>query len=224
MPQWRVRDAMTIDVITDRGIVTRSDLLKVHARLDAVIRDEVLHQVLRRTHADDPPGVVEATGDAGVVTLAGHTARKTTAVAAARLTETVRASPMSSISSRSTSTTTSRPLPHVRRSSMIPCSAGGSALSRLVSRRGTGGPSHRPRRSDRDQIGGTAMIRQPTDPQPAPMPSHPQGEGPGTIADLSDRKPDVAGRTPTTTSVDSPATSSTNGPAVIPSQRPPANW
>ena len=32
-----------------RGIVTRSDLLKVHARLDAVIRDEVMQRVLRRT-------------------------------------------------------------------------------------------------------------------------------------------------------------------------------
>ena len=49
MPQWRVRDAMTTDVIPDRGVVTRSDPLKVHARFDAVIRDEVLHLVLRRT-------------------------------------------------------------------------------------------------------------------------------------------------------------------------------
>ncbi|RSM73817.1 hypothetical protein DMB66_02640 [Actinoplanes sp. ATCC 53533] len=71
-----------------RGIVTRSDLLKVHARLDAVIRDEVSHQVLRRT-LTIPPGVVQATVDDGVVTLTGHTARKTTAVVAARLTETV---------------------------------------------------------------------------------------------------------------------------------------
>ena len=37
------------------------------------------------------------------------------------------------------------------------------------------------------------MIKQPADPQPAPMPSRPQGEGPGTIVDLGDRKPDVAG-------------------------------
>jgi hypothetical protein len=71
-----------------RGIVTRSDLLKVHARLDAVIRDEVSHQVLRRTRTI-PPGVVQASVDGGVVTLTGHTARKTTAVAASRLTETV---------------------------------------------------------------------------------------------------------------------------------------
>ena len=88
MPQWRVRDAMTTDVIPDRGVVTRSDPLKVHARFDAVIRDEVLHLVLRRM-LKIPRGVVEATVDAGVVTLAGRTARKTTAVAIARLTETL---------------------------------------------------------------------------------------------------------------------------------------
>jgi CBS domain-containing protein len=71
-----------------RGIVTRSDLLKVHARLDAVIRDEVIHRVLRRT-LTIPPGDVQATVDDGVVTLAGHTARRTTAVTAARLTDAV---------------------------------------------------------------------------------------------------------------------------------------
>jgi CBS domain-containing protein len=71
-----------------RGIVTRSDLLKVHSRLDAVIRDEVMHRVLHRTLMI-PPGAVRATVDDGVVTLAGNTARKTTAVAAVRLTEAV---------------------------------------------------------------------------------------------------------------------------------------
>jgi CBS domain-containing protein len=71
-----------------RGIVTRSDLLKVHARLDAVIRDEVLHRVLRCT-LTIPPGDVQATVDDGVVTLAGRTARKTTADTAAQLTEAV---------------------------------------------------------------------------------------------------------------------------------------
>jgi CBS-domain-containing membrane protein len=70
-----------------RGIVTRSDLLKVHARLDAVIRDEVVHRVLHRTLMI-APGDVRATVD-GVVTLTGRTARKTTAVAAAQLTEAV---------------------------------------------------------------------------------------------------------------------------------------
>lgn len=71
-----------------RGIVTRSDLLKVHARLDAVIRDEVMDRVLRRT-LTIPPGDVQVTVDDGVVTLAGRTARRTTAVAAAQLTEAV---------------------------------------------------------------------------------------------------------------------------------------
>jgi CBS domain-containing protein len=70
------------------GLVTRSDLLKVHARLDAVIRDEVTQRVLRRTLAIGP-GAVQATVDDGVVTLIGHTARRTTALAAARLSEAV---------------------------------------------------------------------------------------------------------------------------------------
>jgi CBS domain-containing protein len=71
-----------------RGIVTRSDLLKVHARLDAVIREEVLRQVVGRT-PQIPPGTIQAGVDDGVVTLTGHTDRKTTAVAVARLTTTV---------------------------------------------------------------------------------------------------------------------------------------
>jgi CBS domain-containing protein len=71
-----------------RGIVTRSDLLKVHARLDAVIRQEVMRQVVGRT-PQIRPGMVQATVDDGVVTLTGRTADKTTAVAVARLTATV---------------------------------------------------------------------------------------------------------------------------------------
>jgi CBS-domain-containing membrane protein len=71
-----------------RGIVTRSDLLKVHARLDAVIRDEVMDRVLQRTLMI-APGAVQATVDDGVVTLTGSTARKTIAVAAVGLTEAV---------------------------------------------------------------------------------------------------------------------------------------
>jgi len=71
-----------------RGIVTRSDLLKVHARLDAVLRDEVMRQVVGRT-PQIRPGTVQATVDDGVVTLTGRTTRKTTAVAVARLTATV---------------------------------------------------------------------------------------------------------------------------------------
>lgn len=71
-----------------RGIVTRSDLLKVHARLDTVIRDEVMQRVLRRTLMIEP-GAVQATVDDGVVTLSGHVARRTTALAATGLTEAV---------------------------------------------------------------------------------------------------------------------------------------
>ncbi|AGZ41000.1 CBS domain-containing protein [Actinoplanes friuliensis] len=70
-----------------RGIITRSDLLGVHSRLDAVIRDEVL-QVLGGT-LPIQPGAVEVSVDGGVVVIAGRTARRTTAVAAVRLTETV---------------------------------------------------------------------------------------------------------------------------------------
>lgn len=68
-----------------RGIVTRSDLLKVHSRLDAVIRDEVMHHILDDRLAI-PPGTVQAAVDDGVVTLTGHAARKTTAAAAVGLT------------------------------------------------------------------------------------------------------------------------------------------
>jgi CBS domain-containing protein len=71
-----------------RGIVTRSDLLKVYARLDAVMGDEVTRSVLLET-LRIRPGAVQATVDEGVVTLTGHTERKTTAVAAARLTAAV---------------------------------------------------------------------------------------------------------------------------------------
>ena len=70
-----------------RGIVTRSDLLKVHARLDAVIRDEVMRQVVSTPHVR--PGTVQATVDDGVVTLTGRTDRRTAAAAVARLTVTV---------------------------------------------------------------------------------------------------------------------------------------
>jgi CBS-domain-containing membrane protein len=71
-----------------QGIVTRSDLLKVHARPPGVIHDEVTQQVLRRTLMIEP-GTVQATVDHGVVTLTGYTVRRTTALAATRLTEAV---------------------------------------------------------------------------------------------------------------------------------------
>jgi CBS-domain-containing membrane protein len=71
-----------------RGIVTRSDLLKVHSRLDAVIQEEVMRQVVGRT-PQIRPGTLQATVDDGVVTLTGRTTHKTTAVTVARLTATV---------------------------------------------------------------------------------------------------------------------------------------
>jgi CBS domain-containing protein len=70
------------------GIVTRSDLLKVHARLDAVIQDDVMQRVLRRTLMIEP-GAVQATVDDGVVTLTGRTARRSTGLAAVQLAEAV---------------------------------------------------------------------------------------------------------------------------------------
>lgn len=70
------------------GIVTRGDLLKVHTRLDAVIRDEVMQRILRRTLAIEP-GAVSAAVDNGMVTLTGRTVHKTAALAAVGLTESV---------------------------------------------------------------------------------------------------------------------------------------
>jgi CBS domain-containing protein len=70
------------------GIVTRGDLLKVHGRLDPVIRDEVTHRILHRT-LGLPAGAVRVAVDDGVVTLAGRTARRTTALAAVGLVEAV---------------------------------------------------------------------------------------------------------------------------------------
>ncbi len=70
-----------------QGLVSRSDLLKVHRRMDAVIRDDVL-RVLRETLMIGPD-TAQATVVEGVVTLTGRTARKTIALAAARLTQTV---------------------------------------------------------------------------------------------------------------------------------------
>ncbi|MET0417661.1 MAG: CBS domain-containing protein [Actinoplanes sp.] len=69
-----------------RGIVSRSDLFKVHDRLDAVIRDEVMHHVLL-DELRIRPRAVQVTVDNGAVTLHGRTARRTTALAAARMTE-----------------------------------------------------------------------------------------------------------------------------------------
>ena len=80
-------------LVTDRanrliGIVTRRDLLRVHARLDAVITDEVAQRILRRTLMIEP-GSVKVAVDDGVVTLTGRTGHKSTALAAVGLTEAV---------------------------------------------------------------------------------------------------------------------------------------
>jgi CBS domain-containing protein len=71
-----------------RGVLSRSDLFKVHDRLDAVIRDEVMRRVLVE-ELRIRPGEVRVTVDDGAVTLTGRTARRTTALAAARMTELV---------------------------------------------------------------------------------------------------------------------------------------
>ena len=67
------------------GIVSRADLLRLYARPDAAIRQDVIDQVLRRTLWIDT-SQVEVGVDAGRVTLTGAVDRRTTAVIAARLT------------------------------------------------------------------------------------------------------------------------------------------
>jgi CBS domain-containing protein len=64
-----------------RGIVSRSDLFKVHDRLDAVIRDDVMHQVLLG-ELGLRPGAVHVTATDGVVTLTGRAEHRTAALAA----------------------------------------------------------------------------------------------------------------------------------------------
>jgi CBS-domain-containing membrane protein len=79
-------------VVDDRhhllGIVTRTDLLQVHARLDAVIEEEVKERVLQQI-LKIQPGAVRITVDDGVVTLSGRTKRRTIALAAVALAEAV---------------------------------------------------------------------------------------------------------------------------------------
>ncbi|WP_204301385.1 CBS domain-containing protein [Actinoplanes campanulatus] len=70
------------------GIITRSDLLRIHDRLDEVIRDEVLQRVLGGT-LSIPAGAVRVVVNDGVVTLTGRVARQSTAVAATELTAAV---------------------------------------------------------------------------------------------------------------------------------------
>lgn len=66
------------------GIVTRSDLLKVHLRPDADIRRDVVEEVLRRVLAVED-GVVRVEVHDGVVTMAGQLDRRTSVDIAVRL-------------------------------------------------------------------------------------------------------------------------------------------
>jgi CBS-domain-containing membrane protein len=66
------------------GIVTRSDLLKVHLRPDTDIRADVVHEVLERVLAIQE-GIVRVDVTDGVVRLAGNLDRRTSVEAAVRL-------------------------------------------------------------------------------------------------------------------------------------------
>lgn len=65
------------------GIVTRSDLLKVHLRPDADIRRDVVDEVLRRVLAVEDG--VQVTADGGVVRLVGQMDRRSSVEIAGRL-------------------------------------------------------------------------------------------------------------------------------------------
>ncbi len=66
------------------GIVTRSDLLRVHLRTDAEIREDVVQQVLRRV-LDVRDGLVTVQVRDGEVTLDGRLDRRTAVELAGRL-------------------------------------------------------------------------------------------------------------------------------------------
>ncbi|KXK58678.1 hypothetical protein AWW66_28425 [Micromonospora rosaria] len=66
------------------GIVTRSDLLRVHLRSDAEIREDVVQEVLRRVLAVQD-GLVTVRVRDGAVTLAGRLDRRSDADLAGRL-------------------------------------------------------------------------------------------------------------------------------------------
>jgi CBS domain-containing protein len=79
-------------VVDDRhqllGIVSRTDLLKVHSRLDSTIEEDVRVRVLRRTLGIARDEVSVSVAD-GVVTLSGNVAGRSTAIAAVALAEAV---------------------------------------------------------------------------------------------------------------------------------------
>jgi CBS domain-containing protein len=66
------------------GIVTRGDLLKVHLRPDADIRDDIVQGILRRVLAIQD-GLVQVEVTDGVVRLTGHLDRRTSVEVAYRL-------------------------------------------------------------------------------------------------------------------------------------------
>jgi CBS domain-containing protein len=109
------------------GIVTRVDLLKIHDRLDAVIRDEVMQRILRRTLMIEP-GAVQVAVDDGLVTLAGRTERKSTALAAVGLTEAVAG--VTGVVDRLTVDTDDTAPPPAPRPPATRCAAGGSDPAR----------------------------------------------------------------------------------------------
>ena len=67
------------------GIVTGSDLLKIHLRSDGEIRHDVADEIMRHV-LDDRPGTVEARVSNGVVTLAGRLRYRSAAERAVRIT------------------------------------------------------------------------------------------------------------------------------------------
>ncbi|GGK75194.1 CBS domain-containing protein [Mangrovihabitans endophyticus] len=67
-----------------RGIVTRSDLLKVHVRTDEAIRHDIAEEVMRRVLTGER-GTVRVTVTDGVVKLTGRVRLHSSAKAAARL-------------------------------------------------------------------------------------------------------------------------------------------
>jgi CBS domain-containing protein/PII-like signaling protein len=71
-----------------RGIVSRSDLLRVYLRPDHEIERDVVDEVLRRTLWVEP-GMVEVEVDQGLVTLTGRTDRHSTRQLAVKLTQAV---------------------------------------------------------------------------------------------------------------------------------------